>query len=172
MEEPQEAAGKGKPAGILRWVTLTVVAFHVSLWLVSIGVLVSQVGAVESEFAEHAMREHGGYVVMNTLAILVGYLIISALFVFLLYPMVSFWLRKKDQPTRRAIIWRTMVCLLVVTGGFFARMMALRPYHINQWFETYTVEIDATNSSGTSVKATNTNTSRIRSGSCGTISTV
>lgn len=129
-----------RPAGVLRWVTVTVVLFHVVMWLLSIGVLLSQVGAVESEFADDAMRVHGGYVVMVNLKLLVGYGIISGLFVFLLYPLVSFWLRKK-QPTRWGIIWRSLIGLLLISGGFLVRMMALRPYHINQWFERYHLEI-------------------------------
>ena len=138
--EGAHSEAANRPAGVLRWVAVTVVLFHVAIWLVSIGVLLSQVGAVESEFAEEAMTVHGAYVVMVNLSLLVGYALISALFIFLLYPIVSYWVRKKT-PARWAIIWRTLIGLLLLSGGFFARMMALRPYHINQWFERYHLEI-------------------------------
>ena len=136
----QSADGSARPASVLGWVCLTVVVFHVAIWLFSILVLVSQVGSVESEFTEGAMRNHGGYVVLTNLEILCGYAIISAMFVFLLYPLVSLWLRKKT-PTRWGIIWRSLVGLALVTGAFFVRMMAYRPYHINQWFDKYHLEI-------------------------------
>lgn len=140
FSDETQADAAEKTFSVLGWITLTVVFFHVALWLLSIIVLVTQVGAVESELAEGAMRDHGGYVVMTNLKILLGYGIISAMFVFLLYPVVSLWMRNKVA-TRKAVVWRTMVGLAVVFGAFFVRMMALRPYFINQWFEKYHLEI-------------------------------
>ncbi len=94
-----ERAGAGRGSGavsILLWVCLTVILFHGVMWFLSIGVLLSQVGAVESEFAEGAMRDHGGYVVLTNLKLLLGYGIVSGLFVFLLYPLVTLWLRGRE----------------------------------------------------------------------------
>ncbi|MFT4548862.1 MAG: hypothetical protein ACI9MB_002815, partial [Verrucomicrobiales bacterium] len=60
FSDETQADAAEKTFSVLGWITLTVVFFHVALWLLSIIVLVTQVGAVESELAEGAMRDHGG----------------------------------------------------------------------------------------------------------------
>lgn len=145
MSEPNtvDARRQNDPRQYLRtfwWVTLTVVAFHVGLFIACCALLASQASTIESEFAQDAMREHGGYILLSSLALLRGYALISMLYVAALFPMVLLWMRGRTFK-RWSVVWRTLFLTFTCLALLFLRLMALRPYFVTQWLPEWHFQI-------------------------------
>ncbi len=126
-----------KPAGsVFGWVALSVVSLFLLFFVTSILALVTNAGGLgESDFVDLALTEFRGYLAWSHLILLLkGYGIICASYIFLLYPIISVWLRKKT-PTRWGVFWRTMGLVLLSLCAVYLRLFWFRPYFTdNQWF--------------------------------------
>jgi len=121
-----------KGTEIFLWVSLSVIFFHFVLYIVSCYLLLNQATGVKSSFAEGAIKDHGLYMVMSSVSLLRGYLIISACYVIVLFPIVKLWIGKK-QFTRKSIILRTLFLMLISLLALIFRMMIFKPYFVAQW---------------------------------------
>ncbi len=137
---PADAASVPRGVGVFRWVAISVAAFHLLLFLISCTLLVTQAGTVDSTFAQQAIKDHGGYIVLSSLALLRGYAIISLAYVLVLYPIVCWWLRRR-RPTRRAVVWRTLLLSALCLALLFLRLMVQRPYFVTQWLPEWHFQI-------------------------------
>jgi arylsulfatase A-like enzyme len=125
---------------IFLWVALSIIFFHFVLYIVSCSLLLTQAAEVNSSFAEGAVRDHGLYMVMNSVSLLRGYLIISACYVIVLFPIVKIWIGKK-QFTRKSIILRTLFLMLISLSALIFRMMVFKPYFVAQWIPEWQSQI-------------------------------
>ena len=126
-----EAQNKSNQRGgsILLWIFFTVISFHMVLFLFSCTMLLTQAKSVESSFADGALKDHGIYLIFGTLALLRGYLLVSICYVVVLFPIIKLWLGQKE-PKKIAIVWRTLLLMLVSIMAFFIRMMVSKPYFL------------------------------------------
>jgi hypothetical protein len=143
----QTPAGDAKPVpkpakgvGVFKWVALSVAAFHLILFAISCTLLLTQAGTVDSEFAQQAIKDSRGYIVLSSLSLLRGYAIISLAYVLALYPVVRMWLRKRTV-TRSAVVWRTMLLATLCLALLFLRLMVLRPYFVTQWLPSWSFQL-------------------------------
>ena len=137
---PKPVPKPGKAVGIFKWVALGVAAFHLVLFAVSCTLLLTQAGTVDSEFAQQAIKDHRGYIVLSSLALLRGYAIISLAYLLALYPVVRWWMGKRAV-TRWAVVWRTMLLATLCLALLFLRLMVLRPYFVNQWLPSWSFQL-------------------------------
>ena len=132
----QPSSGGGTTGGqrirIFVWVGIGVAAFHLALYVISCGLLLTQATAVETEFTQDAIKHHGGYMLWSSLSLLRGYAIVSFAYLLVLYPAVLLWMRKR-RATRWGIVWRTVLLTAACFTLLFVRLMALRPYFVTQW---------------------------------------
>jgi arylsulfatase A-like enzyme len=129
-----------KGTSIFLWVTLSVIFFHSVLYIVSCSLLLTQAVEVDSSFAEGAVKDHGLYMVMSSLSLLRGYLIISACYVIILFPIVKLWIGK-GQFTRKSVILRTFFLMLISLSALIFRMMVFKPYFVAQWIPEWQSQI-------------------------------
>ncbi len=129
-----------KGTAIFLWVTLSVIFFHSVLYIVSCSLLLTQAAEIDSSFAEGAVKDHGLYMVMSSLSLLRGYLIISACYVVVLFPIVKLWIGK-GQFTRKSVILRTFFLMLISLSALIFRMMVFKPYFVAQWIPEWQSQI-------------------------------
>ncbi|MEC9037480.1 MAG: sulfatase [Verrucomicrobiota bacterium] len=129
-----------KGTAIFLWVALSVIFFHSVLYIVSCSLLLTQAAEIDSSFAEGAVKDHGLYMVMSSLSLLRGYLIISACYVVVLFPIVKLWIGK-GQFTRKSVILRTFFLMLISLSALIFRMMAFKPYFVAQWIPEWQSQI-------------------------------
>ena len=129
-----------KGTAIFLWVALSVIFFHSVLYIVSCSLLLTQAAEIDSSFAEGAVKDHGLYMVMSSLSLLRGYLIISACYVVVLFPIVKLWIGK-GQFTRKSVILRTFFLMLISLSALIFRMMVFKPYFVAQWIPEWQSQI-------------------------------
>ena len=129
-----------KGTAIFLWVALSVIFFHSVLYIVSCSLLLTQAAEIDSSFAEGAVKDHGLYMVMSSLSLLRGYLIISACYVVVLFPIVKLWIGKR-QFTRKSVILRTFFLMLISLSALIFRMMVFKPYFVAQWIPEWQSQI-------------------------------
>ncbi len=129
-----------KGTAIFLWVALSVIFFHSVLYIVSCSLLLTQAAEIDSSFAEVAVKDHGLYMVMSSLSLLRGYLIISACYVVVLFPIVKLWIGK-GQFTRKSVILRTFFLMLISLSALIFRMMVFKPYFVAQWIPEWQSQI-------------------------------
>jgi len=107
---------------ILLWTCLTVVFFHMVLFLISCSMLLNQAKSINSTFTEGAIQDHGVYLFFGTLALLRGYLLVSICYVIVLFPIIKLWIGD-TEPRKVAVIWRALLLMLLSILALFLRMM-------------------------------------------------
>ncbi len=129
------------PGGrLLAGASLGVVAFHLLLFFASCTVLITQARAVESEFAENALADHGGYILLSSLGLLRGYALVSVGYVLFLFPLLHRWASRRAFGFWGAA-WRAGLLNALCLGLLFLRLMALKPYFVTQWLPQWDFEL-------------------------------
>ena len=140
QDTAQTSTEAKKGTMIFLWVAISVLFFHFVLYIVSCSLLLTQAAEVNSSFAEGAVKDHGLYMIMSSVSLLRGYLIISACYVIVLFPIVKLWIGKK-QFTRKTVILRTLFLMLISLSALIFRMMVFKPYFVAQWIPEWQSQI-------------------------------
>ena len=140
MAKKEDTMKNHTGGSILLWTCLTVVFFHMVLFLISCSMLLNQAKSINSTFTEGAIQDHGVYLFFGTLALLRGYLLVSICYVIVLFPIIKLWIGDKE-PRKFSVIWRALLLMLLSILALFLRMMIFKPYFVAQWMPEWQFEI-------------------------------
>jgi arylsulfatase A-like enzyme len=129
-QPPSDHVVPRRRVSVFPWVSVTIVAFHLALFLISITALTVFASKSDSKFASLALKDYRAYLFMTNIDLLRGYAVVAFGYILLSYPVVRFWTGSKPPGSCWAVIWRTLAVLIGIMAYFWLRLIHSRPYFL------------------------------------------
>ncbi len=116
---------------VMLWTAVTIAAWHLALFVMSVTALTVYAAQSESRFASLALEQHRAFLFWTNVDLLRGYALVALGHLLLCYPVIAYWLKGRAAVTRRAVAWRALLITAGITVYFVLRLIHVRPYFLN-----------------------------------------
>ena len=119
-----------KNSRILLWMALTVIIFHLIIYVSSVASLALVTGGMKNKFKDIALEKHTLFLIWNNIIVLKGYLLICIGCCLAIFPALKFLLTKKEIISKRSVFGYTLLLTLILTLFSSLRVVHYSPYFL------------------------------------------
>ncbi len=101
--------------------------YGISLWK-----LTHSSQAMDNKFSALARNEYMGFLIMQNLQMLLGYILLAVIAAFLMQPLVHFWSKRSKRQGIISIVLRSAAFTALAHGYCTLRLVETRPYFLNE----------------------------------------